>query len=76
MFAIKKPGVETVPSSFGGGWIFALTDEGTDFLEQFFNEAATPLPPCGGRMGWIVEPQDASDLVVALQEADIPWRTA
>ncbi len=64
--ALPAADVEFFGSSFGGGWAFALTDEGAEAMGQFTGDAAYPIAPHGGRNGWIVEPQDAADLSESL----------
>lgn len=73
MFDLAKPDARAIPSSFGGGWIVALTDEGRDFLASYFGDEAQPWAPLGNQIGWIVEPADSAALAEALREAGIAW---
>lgn len=77
VFDLSKPGVETIPChTFGGGWAFPLTPDGQLALEGYFGEKPTPLAPHDGRLGYIVEPQDASDLAEHLQSIGVAWKVA
>lgn len=73
IFDLSKPGARAIPSSFGGGWIVPLTPAGTQALMKFFDDEPAPLDPIGGDAGWIVEPQQTSDLAVHLREAGVAW---
>lgn len=66
---MNRPDVQVHGSTFGGGWIFALTDKGRDAIgNKFFGEPAAPLAPFGGEEGWIIEPHDVNDLVAFVRE--------
>lgn len=73
VFDLSKPGVEVCASSFGGGWVFPLDAAGTQALHEFFDEKPAPLAPHGGRSGYIVEPQEASDLAEHLRSCNVAW---
>ena len=59
--------VETIGSSFGGGWALPRTDAGREALAEFYNDEPAPLAPLGGDVGYIVEPQEAGDLMAWLE---------
>ena len=54
-----------VASSFGGGWLVPLNEA----AESYMDEPPEPIAPLGGREGWVLEPQDAGDLLVAAVNA-------
>lgn len=55
--------VQTIRSSFGGGWVIPLTPMGTQALMEFFGEEPDELAPLGGTAGYIVEPWQGTDLI-------------
>jgi hypothetical protein len=73
LFIPAKPGVRTVSSHFGGGWIFPLDAAGTEALHEFFLDDPAPLEPFGGECGYVVEPGQAQDLVEHLRSCNITW---
>lgn len=64
--ALPAADVESIGSSFGGGWLFPLTDTGAAALVAATGEEPAPLAPHGGRLGYIVEPADAGDIAETL----------
>lgn len=63
-----QPDIILIASPMGGGWAVPLTDEGEDAGVFVFDEApaSVPLVFGGGAGGWIMEPQEADDLLHAL----------
>ena len=55
--------IKFIESSFGGGWVVAITHEGSQYMEEFYDEEPREIAPLGGEVGWIVEPQDVRQLV-------------
>lgn len=62
--------VDFTRSSFGGGWLtIAEGKSGGDvpfIVESVMGEPDAPIAPLGGKMGWIVEPQDLQSVADAL----------
>lgn len=56
--------------TFGGGWLIPLTAAGHEAGESIFDDDPGPLP-WGGELGYIVEPQDVTDTVLALRELGV-----
>lgn len=79
VFDLSKPAVKAVKSSFGGGWVIPLNDDGRRVLAEYYGEPATEIPVLAQRgqrgfaLGYIVEPQDASDLADYLYSEKIAW---
>jgi hypothetical protein len=73
LFDLSKPCVKAIRSTFGGGWVIPLNEEGEDVLERFFEEPAAPLAPLGNQLGYIVEPADAGELAEYLRESGRAW---
>jgi len=74
VFDLSKPALKAIKSTFGGGWVVPLNDDGRRVLTEYFGEGPTPLQPLGGEEGWIVEPQDAGDLAEYLKSESIAWK--
>jgi hypothetical protein len=64
---------QTIPSSFGGGWIIPLTPAGSMALADFFDEEPAELAPLGGTVGYIVEPYQVGDLAEHMTNAGLTW---
>jgi hypothetical protein len=68
---------QTIPSSFGGGWIIPLTPAGSMTLADFFDEEPAPIPvPIGEGgfpFGYIIEPYQMGDLAEHMKSAGITW---
>lgn len=73
VFDLSKPAVRAIKSTFGGGWVVPLNDDGRRVLAEYYGEPATELAPLGGQLGYIVEPQDAGDLAEYLKSENIAW---
>lgn len=60
-------------SGFGGGWLIPLdtpAGDGAQFVaESVIGEPDYPLMPFGGKLGWIIEPQDVTDIIGAIRAA-------
>lgn len=69
---LLKPHARAVRSSFGGGWIIPLTEDGRHTLSEFFDEPPAYIAPLDAE-GWIVEPQDAAGVADALRAANLAW---
>lgn len=78
VFDLSKPGVKAIPSTFGGGWVVALNEDGARVLAEYFGEEPAPIPLAASNaqsvvLGYIVEPQDAGDLADYLRSEGITW---
>jgi hypothetical protein len=75
VFDLSKPAVKAIKSSFGGGWVVPLNDDGRRVLTEYYGpeNPISELPPLGNELGWIVEPQDAEDLAEYLRGEGIAW---
>jgi hypothetical protein len=78
LFDLSKPGAKAIRSSFGGGWIVALNDDGARVLAEYFGEGPAPIPLAASNaqsvvLGYIVEPQDAGDLAEYLRSEGVAW---
>lgn len=56
-------------SSFGGGWIAPANLLGSNALQEFYGEKPYPLAPLGDEPGYIVQPQEVSDLATHMVKA-------
>lgn len=75
VFDLSKPGAKVIKSTFGGGWIVPLNDEGERILAEYFGpeNPISELAPIDGQRGWIVEPHDAADLAEYLKSENLAW---
>lgn len=73
VFDLSKPAVKAIKSTFGGGWVVPLNDDGRRVLTEYYQEPPTEIAPLGNELGWIVEPQDAGDLAEYLRGEGIAW---
>lgn len=73
VFDLSKPAVKAIKSSFGGGWVIPLNDDGRRVLFEYYGEPPAPLQPLEWCEGYIVEPQDAGDLAEYLRGEGIAW---
>ena len=76
VFDLSKPAVRAVKSTFGGGWVVPLNDDGRRVLLEYFQEQPTAIAPLGNVLGYIVEPQDAADLADYLYAEKIAWEVS
>lgn len=60
--------VQFIKSSFGGGWLVPRTHFGTAACAGALDEEAAYLYPIGEH-GYIVEPYDVEETVLALRDA-------
>lgn len=54
------PDIKLLAGPMGGGWAVPLTERGTDVGTYAFDDMPYWLAPIG-KLGWIVEPQEAVD---------------
>lgn len=54
-------------TTFGGGWIEPLTDEGREGCFDVMDDEPAFQPPIGVE-GYVVEPYEVEDVVTALRE--------
>lgn len=73
VFDLSKPAVKAIKSSFGGGWVVPLNDDGRRVLLDYYGEQPVAITPLGNLLGYIVEPQDAGDLADYLHSEKIAW---
>jgi len=73
VFDLSKPAVRAIKSTFGGGWVVPLNDDGRRVLIEYYQEPPVAIAPLGNLLGYIVEPQDATDLAEYLKSENIAW---
>lgn len=73
VFDLSKPAVKAIKSTFGGGWVVPLNDDGRRVLLEYYQEQPIAIAPLGNLLGYIVEPQEAGDLAEYLQSEKIAW---
>lgn len=61
----KQHDLVFTPSSFGGGWLEAITPKARDWATGYFETAAYDLPPINGE-GWIIEPYEMPSVQAAI----------
>lgn len=71
-FDLSKPQARAYRSTFGGGWIVALTEKAARVLSDFYGEGPAYLPPIR-ETGWIVEPQQSQEIYDLLRGENIAW---
>lgn len=73
VFDRSKPAVTAIKSTFGGGWVVPLNDDGRRVLLEYYGKQPVGIAPLGGLLGYIVEPQDADALADYLHSEKITW---
>lgn len=58
------------PSSFGGGWLEALTPRAREWAERYFETRASDLPPINAE-GWIIEPYEMPSVQAAILQEQL-----
>lgn len=64
-----QPDILFVPSSFGGGWLQPLTARGRGRCLEHYCEPPFNVCALGDQPGYLLEPWQVRDDVVALREA-------